>query len=93
MHANFLTRLRPLAGLITGSLPGTLNALLGLAVDDRGTIYVMSENAVVRIVKIRGQSTFWSKVFFVRVVEASTAGDSRVGLQHAIGTKSLASEH
>jgi uncharacterized protein YjiK len=51
MHADFLTRLRPLAGLITGSLPGTLNGLLGLAVDDRGTIYVMSENAVVRIVQ------------------------------------------
>jgi hypothetical protein len=38
-------------GLIPGSLPGTLNGLLGLAVDDRGTIYVMSENAVVRIVQ------------------------------------------
>lgn len=38
-------------GLITGALPGSLNLMSGMAVDDQGAIYVMTENAVVRIVQ------------------------------------------
>jgi sugar lactone lactonase YvrE len=38
-------------GLITGALPGSLNLLSGMTVDDKGVIYVLTENAVVRIVQ------------------------------------------
>jgi hypothetical protein len=38
-------------GVLTGALPGSLNMLSGIAVDDQGTIYVLTENAVVRIVR------------------------------------------
>jgi hypothetical protein len=38
-------------GLITGALPGSLNLITGITVDDQGTIYVLTENAVVRIVQ------------------------------------------
>lgn len=37
-------------GLIPGALPGSLNQIGGMTVDDRGVIYVLTENAVVRIV-------------------------------------------
>jgi hypothetical protein len=37
-------------GLITGDLPGSLNLLYGVAVDDQGVVYVLTENAVVKIV-------------------------------------------
>ncbi len=38
-------------GLVTGPLPGSLNLLGGLTVDDQGVLYVLTENAVVRIVR------------------------------------------
>jgi hypothetical protein len=38
-------------GLILGALPGSLNVVSGMTVDDQGTIYVLTENAVVRIVQ------------------------------------------
>jgi hypothetical protein len=38
-------------GLITGALPGSLNRIYGMTVDDQGVIYVLTENAVVRIVQ------------------------------------------
>jgi hypothetical protein len=37
-------------GLITADLPGSLNLLYGVAVDDQGVVYVLTENAVVKIV-------------------------------------------
>lgn len=37
-------------GLIPGALPGSLNRMGGMTVDERGVIYVLTENAVVRIV-------------------------------------------
>jgi hypothetical protein len=37
-------------GLITGDLPGSMNLLYGVAVDDQGVVYVLTENAVVKIV-------------------------------------------
>jgi len=38
-------------GLVAGALPGSLNLMGGLAVDDKGLLYVLTENAVVRIVQ------------------------------------------
>jgi hypothetical protein len=42
---------RDQVGLITGDLPGSLNLLHGVAVDEQGVLYVLTENAVVRIVQ------------------------------------------
>lgn len=50
-QAQLIAGRRDQVGLMTGDLPGTLNLINGLALDDQGAIYVMSENAVVRIVQ------------------------------------------
>lgn len=42
---------RDMFGLITGQLPGSLHALFGMTIDDRGTIYVLTENSIVSIVQ------------------------------------------
>ncbi len=42
---------REQVGLVEGALPGSLNLLNGMTVDDKGVIYVLTENAVVRIVR------------------------------------------
>jgi hypothetical protein len=50
-QAQLIAGQRDRVGLMPGDLPGTLNLVNGLALDDQGAIYVVSENAVVRIVQ------------------------------------------
>jgi hypothetical protein len=49
-QVQFIAGRRDQYGLIPGALPGSLNRMGGMTVDDRGVIYVLTENAVVRIV-------------------------------------------
>ena len=50
-QAQLIAGRRDQYGLIPGALPGSLNLLWGIAVDDKGVLYVLTENAVVRIVQ------------------------------------------
>jgi hypothetical protein len=50
-QAQLIAGNRDQCGLITGALPGSLNLLSGMTVDDKGVIYVLTENVVVRIVQ------------------------------------------
>ena len=49
-QARLIAGRRDQYGLIPGALPGSLNRMGGMTVDERGVIYVLTENAVVRIV-------------------------------------------
>jgi glucose/arabinose dehydrogenase len=40
---------RDQVGLITGPAPGSLNQIYGMTADDQGAVYVLTENAIVRI--------------------------------------------